>query len=217
MKRKVLLSAIAVLLGAVVGFAQDDTVLWGLKASVDVELPSKWRGDGGAFTMYRPGYGFTIGGVSNIYLGQNFYFEPGISLAYTQYRYKDMLFSDPQGVIVEEDPKVYKWGLQIPLVVGYTIDMSDSFALNVFTGPQIRYAFAGKIAFRNKEIADGDDEYVDLWNGQRRFDLAWKVGVGVPLNSWVISVEADLGITDLLKGDLSFRENRIGLGLTYFF
>lgn len=217
MKRKILLTILAFLCGAVYGIAQNNTVIWGVKTSVDAELPSKWHGDGGAVTMYRPGYGFTIGGVSNIYLGKNFNFETGLSLAYSQYKYKDVAFSDSDGSIWETDPKIYKWSFQIPLIVGYSIDMSDNFALNVFTGPQVRYAFAGKIDFKNKEIADEANEYVNLWNGQRRFDLSWKVGLGIPVNDFLISLEADLGITDLFKGDLSFRENRLGIGVTYYF
>lgn len=217
MKRKILLYIFALMLGTVYGFAQDNPVIWGIKASVDAELPSKWHRDGGAVTMYRPGYGFTIGGISNIYLGKNFYFEPGISLAYSQYKYKDLAFSDSEGVIWETDPKIYKWSLQIPLVFGYSIDMSDRYSLNVFTGPQVRYAFAGDVSFKNKEIAEEVDESVNLWNGQRRFDLSWKVGVGIPINNFQISLEADFGVTDLLKNDFSFRENRVGIGVTYYF
>lgn len=217
MKRKIFLAIFAFLCGTVYGIAQNNTVIWGVKASVDAELPSKWHVDGGAVTMYRPGYGFTIGGVSNIYLGNNFYFEPALSLAYSQYKYKDVAFPDSEGLIWETDPKIYKWSFQIPLIVGYSLYMSDNFALNVFTGPQVRYAFAGKIDFKNKEIADGANEYVNLWNGQRRFDLSWKVGIGIPVNDFLISLEADLGITDLFKADLSFRENRLGVGVTYYF
>lgn len=218
MKRKTLVTIFALLVGALYGFAQNNTVIWGVKASVDAELPSKWHGAGGSFSMYRPGCGFSIGGVSNIYLGKNFYLEPGLSLAYSQYRYKDLSFMDSQGIIRESDPKIYKWGFQIPVVVGYTIDLWEKSVLNVFTGPQIRYAFAGKIAFKDKELANDANEYINLWNGQRRFDLSWKVGVGVPvINDLQISLEADLGITDLLKSDLSFRENRLGLCATYYF
>ena len=217
MKRKICISIFTLFLGIVYCFAQDNSVIWGIKASVDAEIPSKWHRDGGAVTMYRPGYGFTLGCITNIYLGKNFYFEPGISLAYSQYRYKDVAFSDSEGVIWENDPKIYKWSLQIPLVFGYSIDMSDRYSLNVFTGPQVRYAFAGDISFKNKEIVEEANEYVNLWNGQRRFDLSWKVGVGIPINNFQISLEADLGITDLLKNDMSFRENRVGVGVTYYF
>ncbi len=217
MKRKILSAILMTLVGTIFAFGQDNTVMWGVKASIDAELPGRWHGDGGGVTMYRPGVGFTLGGVSNIYLGKNFYFEPSVAIAYSQYRYKDVVFSNSEGVIGETDPKIYKWSLQIPLVVGYSIDIWEKHALNFFTGPQIRYAFAGKIAFRDKELAEDANEYVNLWNGQRRFDLSWKVGVGVPFNNFFVSLEADLGITDLLKNDMSFRENRLGVGVTYYF
>ncbi|MDE7413900.1 MAG: PorT family protein [Muribaculaceae bacterium] len=217
MKRKFILSILVLLFFTVSGYAQDDKVIWGLKASLDAELPSKWHGDGGGVTMFRPGYGFTIGGVSNIYLGKNFYFEPGLSLAYSQYKYKNLLFPDSDGTILETDPKIYKWCFQIPLVFGYTIDIPDRYAFNVFTGPQVRYAFAGKTALKNNQLEEDTAEYVNLWDMQRRFDLSWKVGVGIPVNNFQISLEADFGITDLLKGELSFRENRVGVGVTYYF
>ncbi len=217
MKRKILLAILVCVLASVTALAQNNNVIWGVKASIDAELPGKWHGDGGTVTMYRPGVGFTIGGVSNIYLGKNFYFEPSVALAYSQYKYKDVAFLDSNGVAWETDPKIYKWALQVPLIVGYSIDISDNFALNVFTGPQVRYAFAGKIAFKNQHLNEDSNEYVNLWAGQRRFDFSWKVGAGVPINDFLISVEADFGITDLLKSDFTFRENRLGLGVTYYF
>ena len=41
MKRKILLCILTLMLGTVYGFAQDNPVIWGIKASVDAELPSK--------------------------------------------------------------------------------------------------------------------------------------------------------------------------------
>ncbi|MDE5869476.1 MAG: PorT family protein, partial [Muribaculaceae bacterium] len=196
---------------------ENDNILWGIKVSVGAELPSKWYLDGDGVSMYRPGVGVTIGSVCNIYLGKNFYFEPGISLFHTHYKYKDLVFTNATGEIKETDPQIIKWGIQIPFVVGYDINCSDKFAMNVFTGPQIRYAFSGEIKFKNKEIQEEASEFVNLWNGQRRFDLSWKIGVGFPVSSLLLSIEADLGITDLLKSNLSFRENRVGIGATYFF
>ncbi|MDE6295734.1 MAG: PorT family protein [Muribaculaceae bacterium] len=217
MKRTILLSALLLIFATFPAIAQKNIVSWGIKASIDAELSTKWHGKGGSITMYRPGVGFSIGGVSNIYLGKSFYFEPSLSIAYSQYRYKDVGFADADGLTWEWDPKIYKWNLQLPLIVGYSIDISDSFALNIFTGPQLRYAFAGKIVFKNKEIAEANNEYSDLWMEQRRFDLSWKIGLGVPVNNFVISLEADLGITDLIKSEVAFRENRLGLGITYYF
>ena len=195
--------------------ADNNRVLWGLKASIDAELPGKWHGENHSVRMYKPGVGFAIGGVSNICLGKNFYFEPGLSFFYSQYKYDLVIGVD--AVNFFKDPKLYKLGFQLPLVFGYTIDFSDKFAIDVFTGPQLRYALGGEVVIKDKEIKEEVDDIIGLWNVQRRFDCAWKIGIGIPMKDFTLSIEADLGLTDLLKEDMSFRENRVGLGLTYFF
>lgn len=202
---------------ASVSAQNEERVQWGLKLSVGAELPSKWHGDNGNVAMYRPGVGLAVGAVSNIYLGKNFYFEPGVSLFYTRYRYKDLFVMGDGGNFSEKDPTIHKYGVQIPLVAGYEISFSGRYGINVFTGPQLRYAFAGKTTFKNKELQKENEDILGLWNYQRRLDCSWKIGVGFPINSFNISVEADLGMTDLLKGDMSFRENRVGAAVTYYF
>lgn len=198
--------------------AQDDkSVAWGLKLSVGAELPSKWHGENASEAMYRPGVGFTVGAVSNIYLGKNFYFEPGVAFFYSRYKYKDLYIAGDGGELIEKDPTIHKYGVQIPLAVGYEISFSGRYVMNVYTGPQIRYAFAGNTALKNKELQKETEDVLDLWNSQHRFDCSWKIGIGFPIKNFNISVEADLGMTDLLKGDMSFRENRVGAALTYYF
>ena len=192
-----------------------NNILWGIKATVDAELPSKWRGNNVSVKMYNPGAGFTIGGVSNIYIGKNFYFEPGISFFYSQYKYD--LIIGLETLNDYKDPKLYKLGFEVPLIFGYSIDFSDKFAMDVFTGPQLRYALGGEVVIKNKEIKEFTGDSLDLWKVQRRFDCSWKIGLGFPMNQFTLSLEADFGITNLLKNDLNFRENRLGLGLTYYF
>lgn len=216
MKKKFLTAILTIMMCCVSGrsYAESDTsVLWGIKASVDAELPGKWRGERVSYTMFRPGYGFNIGAVANIYIARNFYFEPGVSLFHSDYRYKDLvIMEDGNGSDVTTDPNVTKWGFQVPLVFGY----SFTFPMNIYTGPQLRYAFAGEIEIDKNKIEGVETEF-DLWRGQRRFDLSWKIGVGFPVNNFNVAFEADLGVTDLMKGDMSFRENRVGLAVTYYF
>lgn len=216
---KKLFTILAVLIGTFISYAENNNdVLWGVKASADIELPSKWHRDGGSIDMFRHGSGFGAGITSNVYLGRGFYFEPSVMLAYSQYRYKDLIITDEHGNEAETDPKIYKWTIQVPLVVGYSFDFYDDFAVNVFTGPQVRYAFAGDLVFKNKAAQGNAGSEFDLWNAQRRFDFSWKIGIGFPIKSFQVSLEADFGISDLLKNtELTFRENRIGIGVTYYF
>ena len=195
---------------------ENNKVLWGLKATADLEFPGKWHGDKTSVRMYFPGAGFTIGGISNIYIGKNFYFEPGLLFFYSQYRYDLEIGAEGIWDYIN-DPKLYKLGLEVPLVFGYTIDFSEKFAMDVFTGPQLRYALGGKVKIKDKQLEDELKPIIGLWETQRKIDCSWKIGIGFPMNHFALTLEADLGITNLLKGDLSFRENRIGLGAAYYF
>ena len=88
--------------------------------------------------------------------------------------------------------------------------------MTVFTGPELNIALKGRA-----KVPDIQDKEIgwDLFSegGQHRFDLAWKVGVGFPIGNFLVSVDGSIGITDLQSGDVSFRENRASVGLTYYF
>lgn len=219
MKRDFIIRIIVAILFSVIvcsAVAEDNkSMKWGLKVSSDIELPGKWHGENVVVNMFKPGYGFSLGCISRINIIKNFYFEPEISLFYSQYSYKGLVIPGDNDHPSETDPKLYKWGIQIPLVFGY----SFNFPFHVFTGPQIRYAFAGGIDIKNKILIEGMEDDFDLWGsyGQRRFDCSWIIGVGLPIKSWAISLEADLGISDLSKGGMTFRENRLSLEFKYYF
>jgi len=165
--------------------------------------------------MFKPGCGFSVGWISQININNNYYFEPEISLFYSQYKYKDLVIKGDNDNPSEINPKLYKCGIQVPLVFGYMF----KFPFHVFTGPQIRYAFTGNVDIKNKTLIEGMEDDFDLWgrNGQRHFDCSWIIGVGLPIKDYGISLEADLGITDLLKGGMTFRENRLRLDFRYYF
>ena len=89
--------------------------------------------------------------------------------------------------------------------------------MDVFTGPQLRYALGGETVIKDEKVKEDVGDFFDLWSIQRRFDCSWKLGIGFPVKDIFVSVEADFGLTNLLKEHMSFRENRLGLGLTYYF
>lgn len=217
MKRNITLLLLCIILCVGAATAQkSDRVLWGAKVNANIELPGKWRFDnGGSAKMYKPGFGVDLGAVCNIYLGAGFYFEPGIDLFYEGYRYDDIYINQGQ----KTNPKVTKFGMRLPLVAGYTFNLSDRMGLSIFAGPQLSYAFAGKVSVEGNLDLGEDFPNDDLFGraGQNRFDCAWKVGVGFPVDSYMLSLEADFGLTDLEKGPVKFCENRVGLAFTYYF
>lgn len=194
-------------------------VIWGIKGNLGAELPSRWRADGNSQKMYNSGFGASIGGLANIYLGKHFYFEPELALFYEGYSYNDIRMVAPNSPSVNVGPDIHKLGVRVPLNFGYFINISDTWGIAVFTGPELNCAFWGNSKATSDEVK-GDYDYTHLYSGkyaQRRCDLAWNVGVGFPVRNFMISLEADFGITDILKNEFTCRENRVGLGITYYF
>ncbi len=209
-------SALALLiLSPLASFAQSSgssdnpaTASWGVKVAFDVNLPGKAHGDAGSVKIYKKGYGVTAGAVYRHNFNSKFYIEPGASIFYDNYS-TDFVIMTPDGKD-ESDPSLYKVGLRVPVVGGFTFNVADFFNMSVFTGPELSYAFAGDIRSKYAHLFGKDGE-------QRRIDAAWKVGIGVPYQNVFISLDAAIGMTDLLKSNMTYRDNRLTLSVSYFF
>lgn len=195
-------------------------LVWGIKGKLSAVLPSRIREHGETRMKFNSGFGASIGALANVYLGNYFYFEPDVSLFYEGYNYNNMVVAAPNSPSVNGGPNIYKLGVRLPLNFGYFINISDKWGLNVFTGPELGYTFYGTTKTDSEEVKNNED-LMNLYKGpyaQRRFEFGWDIGVGFPVNNFVISLEADLGITNMLKsGSMGFRENRLSLGITYYF
>lgn len=218
MIRKLILGSVMLLMGSGASMAADSgkDSYFGIKAGIDLNLPGKWHYDGGSVKMHRHGYGFNLGGVYNAWLGKGFFLEPGVSLYYDSYSYYELYVSNDEGTFTsDKDPRIYKIGVRIPIVVGYEFGITDRYSMNIFTGPELNYSFAGNIVGKNKELWG---ELTDtLFDMHRRVDCAWKIGLGFPVNHFMLSIDAAIGMTDLQKGNITFRENRLTLAGTYYF
>lgn len=195
-------------------------VIWGIKGNLSAEIPhATWQRDGEKQRMFNSGFGASIGALANIYLGKNFYFEPELSLFYTGYGYNNVLQVAPNSPSVNAGPNLHKIGIRLPVIFGYFINISDTWGLDFFTGPQLGYAFYGT-AKTDNEVVKKEGSLMHVFNGeyaQSRFDIGWKIGIGFPVNEFLISLEGDLGINDMMKGHRSLHENRVSLGITYYF
>ncbi|MCH5217552.1 MAG: PorT family protein [Muribaculaceae bacterium] len=197
----------------------EKTVVWGIKGNLSATLPSKWRANGKSEKVFNAGFGASIGGLMNVYLGKNFYFEPELALFYEGYSYDIVMPVAPNSPSVNAGPSIYKLGVRLPLNVGYFINISDKWGLDVFTGPQLSYAFYGDARCSNEQLKQ-DYDLMHVFKGanaQRRLDLGWKIGVGFPVDRFLVSLEADLGITNLLRNSYTMRENSLSLGISYYF
>lgn len=218
MKRIFITLAATLLLTVSLRAQENDFNGWGLRASLDVNMPGKWHlTDGESVKMFKNGLGVTVGGVYNKPFAGNFYVEPGLSLFYDTYQYDNLtILESDQGPAVS-DPTVKKFGLRVPVMVGYRFFVSDNFNFTLYTGPELSCGLVGRLSVKGDIDLDRlmDTDYYH--NGYRRVDCAWKVGAGFPMGRWLIAIEGAFGLTDLHKNDISFKENRLSLTLGYDF
>lgn len=208
----VLLMALCCVLGL---SAQNNPPMWGLKASVGLELPGYWRGNGKSTRMFTTGTDVTAGTVCNIYLGNGFFMEPGLSLFYQSYKYDDLTVTTPDGTPDQFNPSLYKLGFQVPVLAGYSIRAGERLFMNTYTGPQFRVCAAGKVRLSESALLDGKD--FSIWDTQRRYEVGWVVGAGCQVDRIMISLEGTIGINNIVKTHgLKYRQNRVSLALTYY-
>lgn len=211
------LTILAILFSCLPAFAQD----WGIRAAFDINVPSKLGGrlNGEKLDLFRTGFGGTVGAVYTHYFNNSIYIEPGASLYYDTYSYKDLIIMDEPAGIGETDPSLYKFGVRIPLVIGYSYDFLENLPMRFYTGPELSCALAGDVRIKNKQLLDDDFE-LSLFgkNGfMNRLDCAWKIGIGFETDIATICIDAAFGITDLYKDHLTLRENRLSISLTHYF
>lgn len=191
---------------------------WGIKATFDLSVPSKWNVNNEHFEMFKPGAGFSVGGVYYQPISKGFFFEPGLSFYYDTYSFKDLKIAGANGQVATNDPSVRKAGLRLPLQFGYEFIFTEQWKLSVFTGPELSYTFSQNAHVKHSELLD-EDFNPDLLGikEHKRFDCAWKIGVAIPVDFIWIGVDAAFGLTDLQPGNVSFRENRVSVSATYYF
>lgn len=190
--------------------------IWGVRAAFDVNLPGKVHTNVIDDRMFRSGTGGTIGAVCNIYLGHKFYLEPAASLFYDTYSYNGLTITSED--YEESNPTVYKAGIRIPMVAGYSISISDRFSIAPFTGPEMSYSFAGAIKIQDKDRLELDDTSLfGKFGSQRRFECGWKIGLAFFSDKWSFNIDGTIGMTNLMTNGTKFRESRGSVSLTRYF
>lgn len=217
---KKLLIIIALILSSFSLYAQYGNNHWGIQASFDINIPSKLGGrlDGEKIDLFRMGYGGSVGAVYSHWFNDVVFLEPGVSLFYDTYSYKNLIIGDGMTNKTESDPSLYKLGVRIPLVVGYSYYLLDTLPMRVYTGPELSYSFAGQVRIKNKSLLEDFDTNLYGKNGfMHPFDFAWKIGIGLDLDLGTVGIDAAFGITDIYKGHLAMRDNRVKIHVTHFF
>ena len=148
---------------------------------------SKLTGDLDTAT-FKSQVGFQIG--ADLQIGKKFYVQPGIQLEFRQKKI------DPR---VEDDQKLNRSMLRIPVVVGYSFgEVDGDFAFRVFTGPNAAINLSSKTD-DDSIIEDGDIKSAVF---------GWNAGLGVDFSIIFIDLGYEFGLSEVFDNvDGAVRNN----------
>jgi hypothetical protein len=175
MKRTVFLLAVLLTTAATTVWSQG--LQFGVKAGLNV---STLTGDGDF--KYKPG--FVVGVTLDAPLASDVYLLTGLELS--QKGAKQELL----GIKASTSP-LY---IQLPVKVGYKIEIADGTYFVPQAGPYVAYGVGGKSSIAGiKTDAFGDDGTF------KNFDFGLGVGFGLDLDHFNLTIGYDIGLTNIAK------------------
>lgn len=223
--KKVLLST-ALFLFALVSYSQDKPFSVGVKAGVNLSNFSAEDTD----TKSRVGYQFGI--VGEYQLPNSFFLQSGMNISSKgakidqniDYDYNGDGYSD-YGYMKIDYNAVY---LQLPILAGYKIDVTDNFGIKLFAGPYLAYGIGGKSTLKGKmtmglpygesETIEGKEK-ADTFSDEliKRFDMGLLGGVTAQYGKLSLSLGYEYGITDISQGTNSIHNQNAFATIGYTF
>lgn len=181
----------------------------GIRVAYNLSIPTKLETAGLKSEPLKSGSGVSLNYIANFPVVANFFIEPGAEFYYNT----QSINFDPLNDKFSHR-SLRKFGMRIPVQLGYHFDFTNSFNVSIFTGPVLNVGFSNDYFVTSKEIA-GKSAHVSgtLYNdeGLNRVDCAWRIGVGFTFNDLYLGISGDLGMTNLIKknadGNIKLHEN----------
>ena len=196
----------------------DNKPYFGARFSIDIDCPTKMTAkvyDDNHITdikskVFKTGGGFELGGIYHYPIIANFYVEPGLGFYYNAYNFDEAFKEEQKG-------SIRKFGMAIPVMLGYHFDFTDDIKVSVFTGPELDVAFSGKAHWN-----EGDHSvYTNVYrkDGElHRANLLWDFGAGVSYQKFYFAVSGGPGLCNMSKvKGTSFHEGKARLTFGYNF
>lgn len=222
--KKFLISAVLIAIGCISVPAQnrilnnpDNKPYFGLRIGADISCPGKLSADNLALDIFKCGPGIEFGGVFNVPVVANFYIEPGLKLFYDTYSFKkgfiDWLF--PGNTIFGVSER--KFGMRIPVMLGYHFDFTKDVKVSIFTGPELEIGFIAKECATDNNMEVSEDLYGNK-GSLNRVNFLWGFGAGVSYQHVYFGVHGGIGTLNMLKNSYAnFHESRVSFNLRYNF
>lgn len=192
----------------------NNKVYFGLRLGGEITCPGALKEDNIGIKMYKNGGGVEFGGICNIPVVSNLFVEPGVKFYYNTYSVKKEFLNlvDDHVNSVSNN----KFGMRIPVMVGYGFDFTQDVRLSIFTGPELEIGFSAKESVKENHVSVSENLYED--GGLRRTDLLWGFGAGVTYQKFYVGISGGLGMLNMIDDDdVKFHENRVTISLGYNF
>lgn len=111
----------------------DNQAYFGVRGSVDVTCPGELKYRNIGMSIFKSGVGAELGFVYNFPVVANFYVEPGVKFYYNTFSAKDDIVSAVPDVSGKMNDVSYrKYGIRVPIVVGYHLDFTEDWKVLFF-------------------------------------------------------------------------------------
>lgn len=173
---------------------------WGVRAGMNI---SSAHMKAGGFTENSDSkIGFHVGAVLDWQILDAFYIQPGL-----QYSLKGMKWDDA-------DLKSNASYIELPILASYRFYLGgENTKLHVNAGPYLAMGIAGK----SKDTDTGEkwDTFGD--DGLKRFDVGLQFGVGVSFSKFYVGGSYQLGLMNIGRDDIKYKNRNWMITLGYTF
>lgn len=191
--------------------------------SFDARVAMELTSPGGGGDYYRLGAGFDAGATVRLPLVRSLYFEPGLFFTYSAMTAQELVTFDDE-YYFEGATNMY--GLRVPFNFGYTFNLTDNVAMDVFTGPWLNINLSARQKLLPNFSAPQPlpDRKINLFeHGWRRADAQWGFGLSFTFaQSYYIGITGGVGFTPLAKfgnkdKKVRIHRNTVAISLGYKF
>ena len=198
----------------------DNHAFWGVRATFDYSVSTMVNYTNAAYS-FRPlkaAPGFQLGAIYNLPLVANLYLEPGVNFFYDTH--KENIYVGTSITSSQADLSYSRYGVRVPVMVGYHFDVWENASLKVFTGPEVSYGIGSSTSISyDGNKADIIGFKPDFYDRVKRFECSWDFGAGITFSNIDISVAGSLGLlnANTAESSLDYKINRIYVAVGYNF
>ena len=202
-KFKVVLIAVTILIGANVS-AQNSPVTFGVRAGVNLSTI------GGDYTTdnYNPKVGFNAGVTVDMPLSPTFYLMSGLNFTTKGTRESYRGITGTLNLMY----------LQLPLHLGYKLEIANGTRLVLHAGPYVAYGVGGDASFTIEGVNMSVGSFSDELGLYDRFDLGVGIGVGLQFpNRMTAGLGFDMGLVNIARNEHNITQRNMNAHLTVGF